>query len=121
MALADGAMQNFNKELTGSIEGLRARREELHRSISKDEEEKAKVQQQLQLLTERSRHLGESLQKKTKARAEYDKTIQDTESAFMKIIESSQTLLRVLAREAANLDTKNLPGASAPGPVAQVA
>lgn len=34
------------------------------------------------------------------ARNEYDKTIQETEAAYMKILESSQTLLHVLKREA---------------------
>ena len=36
-------------------------------------------------------------------RNEYDRTIQETEQAYMKILESSQTLLRVLRREAVGL------------------
>ena len=36
----------------------------------------------------------------------YDKTIQETEAAYMKILESSQTLLHVLKRETVNLTKK---------------
>jgi hypothetical protein len=36
----------------------------------------------------------------------YDKTVQETEAAYMKILESSQTLLHVLKRETVNLTKK---------------
>ena len=36
----------------------------------------------------------------------YDKTIMETEAAYMKILESSQTLLHVLKRESVNLTKK---------------
>jgi len=36
----------------------------------------------------------------------YDKTIQETEAAYAKIMESSQTLLHVLKRESVNLTKK---------------
>lgn len=39
-------------------------------------------------------------------RNEYDKVIQETESAYLKILESSQTLLTVLKREAVNIQKK---------------
>ncbi len=40
------------------------------------------------------------------SRNEYDKTIMETEAAYMKILESSQTLLHVLKRESVNLNKK---------------
>ncbi len=40
------------------------------------------------------------------SRNEYDKTIAETEAAYMKILESSQTLLNVLKRETVNLVKK---------------
>lgn len=39
-------------------------------------------------------------------RTEYDKVIQETEAAYVKILESSQTLLTVLKREAVNIQKK---------------
>ena len=50
--------------------------------------------------------MNESLARKVQARAEYDKTIQETEAAYMKILESSQTLLHVLKRESVSLTKK---------------
>ena len=50
--------------------------------------------------------INESLARKVQARNEYDKTIQETEAAYMKILESSQTLLHVLKRESVNLTKK---------------
>ena len=49
---------------------------------------------------------AESLNKKMTARNEYDKAIQETEGAYIKILESSQTLLHVLKRESLNLAKK---------------
>ena len=63
----------------------------------KEEEEKAKIQKDLSILTDRLSKINESLSRKNQARNEYDKTIQETEAAYMKILESSQTLLHVLA------------------------
>lgn len=37
---------------------------------------------------------------------EYDKVIQETEAAYLKILESSQTLLTVLKRESINIQKK---------------
>ena len=57
-------------------------------------------------LQDRLDELNASLKKKYTARAEYDKTISETEGAFVKILESSQTLLHVLKKEGATLSKK---------------
>ena len=78
------------------IEDLREKREDVNRSILRDEEEKAKCQRDLTTITERLSKLNEGLARKMQARLEFDQTIQETEAAYMKILESSQTLLGVL-------------------------
>eukprot|EP00940_MAST-03C_sp_MAST-3C-sp2_P002566 g2566.t1 len=100
---AGATLQNYNNELVKCIEDLREKREEVNRQILKEEEEKAKIQKDLSILTDRLQKLNESLTRKQQARNEYDKTIQETEAAYMKILESSQTLLHVLKRESVNL------------------
>ena len=60
----------------------------------------------MKLLQIRLLEINESLQKKYATRNEFDKTIQETENAFMKILESSQTLLHVLKKEGASLTKK---------------
>ena len=106
MASQGASLQNYNNELVKCIEDLREKREEINRQISKDEEDKAKVQRDLATLTERLASINDALTRKTQARNEYDKTIQETENAYMKILESSQTLLGVLKRESVNLVKK---------------
>ena len=101
MASQGATLQNYNNELVKSIEDLREKREELNRQILKEEEDKAKIQKELSILTDRLQKVNESLVRKTQARNEYDKTIQETEAAYMKILESSQTLLHALRSVAA--------------------
>merc|ERR1712167_427279 len=97
-------LQNYNNELVKCIEDLREKREEVNRAILKEEEEKAKIQKDLSILTDRLLKINESLARRVQARNEYDKTIQETEAAYMKILESSQTLLHVLKRESRHTD-----------------
>ena len=102
---------NLLTRLAG-IEELRTKREEIDTQITEEEDEKAKVQSDLQVLSKRLTTLNESIARKLAARNDYDKTIQETEAAYLKILESSQTLLTVLKRESAGLEKKSTgPGA----------
>jgi Sjoegren syndrome nuclear autoantigen 1 len=58
------------------------------------------------VLTERLARVNDSLLRKVSARNEYIRTITETESAYKKILESSQTLLHVLRRESIALGRK---------------
>ena len=99
-------MQTSNNELIKCIEDLKEKREELNAQIVREEEEKAKIQNDLQILTKRLSQLQETTSKKAGLRNEYDNTIKETEMAYMKILESSQTLLTVLKRESMNIQKK---------------
>ena len=106
MAAQGASLQNYNNELVKCIEDLREKREEINRQILKDEEDKAKIQRDLSVLTDRLSNINDNLARKVQARNEYDRTIQETEGAYMKILESSQTLLQVLKRETVSLVKK---------------
>merc|ERR1712070_941921 len=106
MGSEGSTLQNYDNELVGCIEELREKREELNRSIAADEEEKAKIQNDLRILTEQLSRINDNLARKIASRTEYDKTITETEAAYQKILESSQTLLHVLKRESTNLGKK---------------
>ena len=67
------------------IEDLCGKRDELHRSILQEEEEKQKLQNDIRVLTERLAKVNESLAKKMASRNEFDKTIAETEAAYMKV------------------------------------
>ena len=65
-----------------------------------EEREKARVQKQLAELTEQLHRLNESIAHKQASRNEYDKTIQETEAAYMKVAISfvcSESLISSLA------------------------
>lgn len=83
-------------------------RDDLHEEVVKDEEEKSLIESEIASLTERLSCLNDALLKKYEAREEFDRTISETEQAFMKILESSQTLLHVLKKEDSQLAKKKL-------------
>ncbi|DBA72484.1 hypothetical protein WJX82_011135 [Trebouxia sp. C0006] len=106
MAAQGAALQSHNNELVKCIEDLREKREEVQKQIRDEEGEKAKLQQDLQVLTKRLAHINDGLARKMATRTEYDKVIQETEGAYHKILESSQTLLTVLKRESVSIQKK---------------
>ena len=109
MQFAQGsALQRYNQELTRYIENIRQGRDDLHEEIAKDEEEKSTIETEIASLTERLQVLTEALVKKYEAQEEFDRTIQETEQAFMKILESSQTLLHVLKKEDSTLNKRKM-------------
>lgn len=67
------------------INDLCGKRDELHKQILQEEEEKQKLQNDIRILTERLAKVNESLSKKMASRNEFDKTIAETESAYMKV------------------------------------
>ncbi|XP_062815548.1 microtubule nucleation factor SSNA1 [Anolis carolinensis] len=103
MTQQGAALQSYNNELVKCIEDLCVKREELTKQICMEEEEKVKLQGEIRTLTERLARVNENLARKMASRNEFDKTIAETEAAYMKILESSQTLLSVLRKEAGNL------------------
>ena len=88
------------------IEDLCGKRDELQRQILIEEEDKHKLENEIRLTSEKLARINENLAKKITARTEFDRTISETEAAYMKILESSQTLLNVLKRESHSLRTK---------------
>ncbi|XP_069465953.1 microtubule nucleation factor SSNA1 [Ambystoma mexicanum] len=111
MSQQGAALQTYNNELVKCIEELCSKRDDLNRQIMLEEEEKNKLQNDIRILTEKLSRVNENLARKMASRNEFDKTIAETEAAYMKILESSQTLLTVLKREAGNLNkTSDLRG-----------
>ncbi|WAR31407.1 SSNA1-like protein [Mya arenaria] len=106
MSQQGAALQSYNNELVKCINDLCGKRDEVHKQILQEEEEKQKLQNDIRILTERLAKVNESLSKKMASRNEFDRTIAETEGAYMKILESSQTLLNLLKRESQSLREK---------------
>ncbi|KAK7896837.1 hypothetical protein WMY93_022162 [Mugilogobius chulae] len=103
------ALQTYNNELVKCIEDLCSKRAELNRQIQQEEEEKERLEHDIQILTEKLSRVNESLAQRLTARATFDRTIAETEAAYAKILESSQSLLSVLKQEAGNLSKATEP------------
>ena len=101
-------LNNTNTELVKMMDGIIKQKNEIQTLIDQEDEEKRQIEEQMRSLAERLDTLNGSLQKKYHTRQEYDKTINETQSAFNKILESSQTLLHVLKKEGAQLNKKKV-------------
>lgn len=75
----------ITKIIYEGIEDLCTKRDDLQRQIMTEEEEKHKLQNDIRVLSEKLAKVNESLAKKISARNEFDKTIAETEAAYMKV------------------------------------
>ncbi|OMJ85370.1 hypothetical protein SteCoe_13344 [Stentor coeruleus] len=103
MAAQGASLQNYNNQLISCLEELKDHRTSLDTQIEKEMGEKSAIEREISELTARLSQINESLSKKLITKQEYDKAISETEGAYLKILESSQTLLHVLKRETVNL------------------
>ncbi len=82
-------LNNTNTELVKMMDGIIKQKNEIQSLIDTEEEEKRQIEEQMRALSERLSILDTGLGKKYHTRNEYDKTINETQSAFNKILESS--------------------------------
>ena len=89
-----------------SLEGIRVRRENLLIDMKKDTEAKNEIVQTMDKLTQELEELNATLIQKEEIKNEFDKVISNTEMAYYKLLEGSQTLLAILKRDEASLQKK---------------
>lgn len=70
---------------SSGIEELFFKREELNKQIQQEEEEKTRLQHDIRVLTEKLNRVCESLDRRLTTRNELDRTIAETEAAYMKV------------------------------------
>merc|ERR1711990_871081 len=99
MGDATATLDSYNSELNKCIEELEAKKRNTAQAIDEEMVRKSTVQNKLRDLTEDLSRINDSLGRKVSARNEYDTTIQETEAAYLKILESSQTLDHVMKRQ----------------------
>ncbi|KAG5322632.1 SSNA1 protein, partial [Pseudoatta argentina] len=104
MSQHGAALQTYNQELVKCLEEMKVRRFELQAQIESQEKEKNNLQREIEKMSCKLTQLNDSLTKRITIRNEYDRTIADTEAAYVKILESSQLLLNMIKKEAVSLD-----------------
>ncbi|XP_032830921.1 microtubule nucleation factor SSNA1 [Petromyzon marinus] len=103
MSQQGAALQNYNNELVKCLEELCARRDVAAREVAEAEREKTELERELRSISERLARTNETLAARTHTRNQYERTIAQTQAAYTKILESSQTLLTVLKQETGGL------------------
>ena len=74
--------------------------------MKKDTEAKKEIVQTMDKLTQELEELNATLIQKEEIKNEFDKVISNTEMAYYKLLEGSQTLLAILKRDEASLQKK---------------
>ena len=106
MAQQGAALQTYNNELVRCLEDLCQQRNELQRTINEEEQEKVALEAKARDIRTRLEAVDASLTAKLETRARYDKTISESERAYLKILESSQVLLNVVKKDAKELQQR---------------
>ena len=102
--------KNMNKsmiEITKILDNLKKKRDKLDQEIEDAYQLKVKIQQQLNIYGEQMQKLADNLEQKHILLNIYDKILNDSDSAYSKIIQSTQALYNKIKNEEMKLGLKN--------------
>ena len=94
------ALCKFNEEFIETLNDLKDKKGKLKRRLSKDQKELEDVQKVLDERNKRKSILETAIAKKNRQLELIDSTIKNTQSAYQKIVETSQVLLTVIKKRA---------------------
>ena len=94
------ALCKFNEEFIETLNDLKDKKGKLKRKLSKDQKELEDVQKVLDERNKRKSILETAIAKKIRQLELIDSTIKNTQSAYEKIVETSQVLLTVIKERA---------------------
>ena len=100
-------LQTSNESIQNYIKELRKKQDDGSKLIAKEEAELKKCQAKIQQYKDKEGAIKESLAKKKSTMDRYNKTLKETEGAYLKILENSKTLLHVIKRENQNVIDKD--------------
>ncbi len=101
-------LSNFNQQLIKCLEDLREKKNLLNREIKNNQEEKVKTENEINMLNNKLKNLNEILNTKNLIKNNYEKAIKDTETAYSKILSTSQNLLHVVKQESVTLNKSDI-------------
>lgn len=96
------ALCRFNEEFIETLNDLKDKKKKLMKKINKETKELSIVQKTLDEYSKKKATLETSITKKNKQKDIIDATIKNTQSAYEKIVETSQVLLTVIKKEKRN-------------------
>ena len=89
----------FNEEFIETLNDLKLKKIKLIKKIKKEKEALVIIQNELDKYTKKKTSLESSISKKIKQLETVDTTINNTQSAYEKIVETSQILLTVIKKQ----------------------
>tara|TARA_X000000368_G_scaffold356769_1_gene298907 strand:- start:667 stop:990 length:324 start_codon:yes stop_codon:yes gene_type:complete len=92
------ALCKFNEEFIETLNDLKSKKIKLRRKLGKDQKELEEVQKVLDEKNKKKTTLEAAILKKNKQLEIVDATIKNTQSAYEKIVETSQVLLTVIKK-----------------------
>ncbi|KAK3235598.1 hypothetical protein CYMTET_54205 [Cymbomonas tetramitiformis] len=100
-------MQGIDQQLLANLlEDMKKKRDELDREICAEEQEKQSLQSDIQILQKRKAQLEDSISQKAAIQYTCGQTLEETENAYSKIVQSSSSLLQVLKAQGAHLQRR---------------
>lgn len=87
------SLQDYNSQLVETLQGLKDERESLHRKIESAQSEQHMLEHRALHLTEQLVHVNQNMSQKHEIRSEYNRVVQETEAAYLQVLESSEFLL----------------------------
>lgn len=99
-------LKNFNSELERSLETIHDRRQNVINEINKEQETRSNLEEQKLQIKNELYNIEKYLSSKYELIKEFDKTINNSENAFRKILENSKTLMNIVKKEEFNIMRK---------------
>lgn len=97
--ISPSTLQSFNNELIKSLDQLREQREKNYQALRQDYDAEAKIKGEIEKFQKKRLEIERRIKQKESLEKGYKTLIEETEGAYRKIVESSQTLLEILKQE----------------------
>ena len=97
--LSNGNLNDTMISVVETLENLKTQRDKISQDIEESYELREKMQQQLNLLVDKLDKVTDDLEQKQTVLNIYDKILNETDSAYSKIVQSTQALYNMVKNE----------------------
>ena len=97
--LSNGNLNDTMISVVETLENLKTQRDKISQDIEESYELREKIQQQLNLLVDKLDKVTDDLEQKQTVLNIYDKILNETDSAYSKIVQSTQALYNMVKNE----------------------
>ena len=107
VAINNGNLNDTMISIIRKLENLKGQRDKLNQDIEEGYQIREKMQQQLNLLGEQLQKVTDDLEQKQTILNIYDKILNESDSAYSKIVQSTQALYNMVKNEEKKFGYKN--------------